>query len=396
MATLYQRPGSPYFQASISVGGVRRRISTEETNRGKAQKKADAIEEQLNRELENNKGLRFSDAAARFFKVKTLKKNTLDAYNVCFANIYGVLGDFALPSLEDRHITHYVNERMKQAVTDPKKSGMSAIRKDLAFLSSLLTTAKHWEPLLGSRNVAKDYDKAGLPKPKERTVWLREDDVQNLIDNCNKPYQMLFIMIAVFTGMRRSEILNLRWDEIDFRNKEIVLDNLGEQKTKTGQTRIIPLADALCDTLRVTFEQRFSDYVFFNPKTRRPYTTFKTFWGRVRKDAGLENVRIHDLRHTFASWARQRGMDEVTVMDILGHKTRSMLKRYSHSSRESLHDNVRRMASVTISVTRPHHLHKSAEGEKAKTEGNQEVSGAAYVTRTRDPIITNDVLYRLS
>ena len=395
MATLYQRPGSPYFQASISVGGVRRRISTEETDRRKAQKKADAIEEQLNREVELSTGLRFSDAAARFLKVKPLKDNTHSAYSTCFANIYAILGDFSLPSLEEKDITHYVNEKMKQASKHPTKTGMSGIVKDIAFLSSLLSLARHWEPML-TRNVAKDYDKSGLPKSKERTVWLREDDVQSLIDNCNQPYQMLFIMIAVFTGMRRSEILNLRWDEIDFRHREIVLDNLGEQKTKTGQVRIIPLADALCDTLVDTHAYKVSDYVFYNRKTKKPYTTFKTFWGRVRKDAGLENVRIHDLRHTFASWARQRGMDEITVMNILGHKTRSMLKRYSHSSRESLHDNVKKMAGVTVSVTRPHHSQIAVDGGSTKMQRNQKVNGAAYVTRTRDPIITNDVLYRLS
>lgn len=363
MATVYQRKGSPYFQASITVGGVRRRVSTEETNRRKAQKKADAIEEQENQKLLQSQGLLFSDATARFLKVKDLKPKTKKGYTDSFTNIFGVLGDFALPTLTEEMLTHYIDERMKYAAKKLKTSGMVSIRRDLAFLSTLYTTAKHWEPLIKKHNPAKEYDKKGIPDAKSRTVWLKEGDVQKFIDTCRKPYQMLFIMLAVGTGMRDVEIRNLRWDEIDFDKGEIVLDNLGQQKTKTGKPRIIPLNASLLDTLRVTQETSSAEWVFYNPKTEKPYTTFKTFWGKLRTSVGLKDVRIHDLRHTFASWGRQNGVDEVTLMDIMGHKTRSMVKRYSHSSRESLHQNVKKMPVVTISVTRAADFTKNRNAE---------------------------------
>ena len=59
-------------------------------------------------------------------------------------------------------------------------------------------------------------------------------------------------------------------------------------------------------------------------------------------------MRIHDLRHTYASWAKQRGVDDVTLMDLLGHKTHSMVKRYAHTSRESLHRAVAKMEADTL------------------------------------------------
>lgn len=108
--------------------------------------------------------------------------------------------------------------------------------------------------------------------------------------------------------------------------------------------------------------------MFVNPETGNPFTTFKTFWRGVNERSGLKTVRIHDLRHTYASWAKQSGVDEVTIMDIMGHKTRSMVKRYSHTSRESLHRAVEKMGNVTNAVTETTNLRMSRREVRRKKE----------------------------
>jgi len=343
MSTVYKREGSPFYQANITVGGVRKRISTQERNRGAAQKKADAIEAEENAKHASLGSISFSDAAATFFKTADIKAKTVDNYKTSFRNIYSVLGDFGLAALEDKHLKHYVRERLKV-------SGSVAIRRDIAFLSSLISTAKHWDDKI-TRNPAKDFDKSGLAEAKERNRWLRPEDVEKLLAACKSSQLRLFILLAVDTGMRSGEVCGLTWSEIDLKRSQIVLGNLDEKRTKTGESRIIPLTKRLRDTLVVTKKTSVKDWVFYNPKTRGPITSFKKSWKNAVDKSGLKGLRIHDLRHTYASLGKQAGIEETVLMDIMGHKTRSMVKRYSHTSSKTLREAAEKMESVTKSVT---------------------------------------------
>jgi integrase len=133
---------------------------------------------------------------------------------------------------------------------------------------------------------------------------------------------------AINTGMRKGEILSLRWNQI--RNGFIYLD-----KTKTKTKREIPINDTL-DTLlaEIMREQgRGSEYVF-SYKKRASVSFIDTAWKSARTRAGIENFHFHDLRHTFASYLVMRGATLKDVQELLGHKGANMTLRYAHLSQE--------------------------------------------------------------
>jgi integrase len=336
MATVYRRERSPYWQARICVGGAPNRISTGETDRRKAQKAADEAEAEANRNLIQRDELRLVTATTRFFELKRLRPKTVRGYKSNLTNIVSKLGDFPLRLLTHDRLKHYVEIRLQEV-------GSVAIRRDLAFLSSVYTT-------LGLENPLLTFNKRNLPEARERTRWLTPAEVDRMIAACREPHQKTFIILLVETGMRMGELLQLRWQDVDIPNRQIVLP--GDQ-TKNGTYRIIPLTERALGTLIDTQKQCATGHVLTNPETGKAFTTFRGCWAGICKRASVSDATIHTLRHTFASWGLQRGIGELALQDWMGHKTRSMTKRYAKSSYDSLQEAARRFSQSTLFDTQP-------------------------------------------
>lgn len=347
MAELYRRKGSPYYQARLRIGGKVERISTGCRTRREAQETADIQEKERNALIVDLKDMRLTEAAERFFQVKSqgtkpLKPRTIEAYKGNLINILRVLGDFPLLKLDKGRLEHYVETRRME-------TGDVAIRRDLAFLSSLYTTAKLW-PNGPQANPVKDLHKRSLQEANERTTWLTQKEYDRLLAACREPYQRIFVTLAVHTGMRKEELLKLRWEEIDLEAGVITLGNRDRGRTKNGSYRIIPMTDSVLSVLEHTLLPR-PEFVFTNPETGKSVVSIKTFWRLATKRAKLSNVRIHDLRHTFASWAMQRGVPEIVIQSWLGHRTRSMTKRYAHPSLDQLKAAAKTLGASTNAST---------------------------------------------
>jgi len=134
--------------------------------------------------------------------------------------------------------------------------------------------------------------------------------------------------VALNTGMRKEEILNLRWEDLDFRSRIIyILD------TKNNERREIPMNDIVYETLLAVRKISDSPWVFCKKNGERYGNIRKAFEG-ARKRAGIVDFRFHDLRHTFASHLVMAGVDLRTVQELLGHKSFEMTLRYAHLSPE--------------------------------------------------------------
>lgn len=354
MAYVYKRNGSPFYQCCIETPGGPRRLSTKERTKQKAEQAAERLEKQAQLEAEDS--LTLLEAAARMFRRPDLKPKTIEGYKASLSNIHGVLGDFKLGALTPHRVQHYIHERRKErklvTVRAPKgdkskpKSKLvpyasdARIVNDLAFLSSLYKSAMTWQGSGVTENPVYHHSvkMLKLKKPEGRTSALSVAEIRNLLDNCRNEHHKLFVMLSVDTGMRLRETLHLKWDEVDF--DEGVIRLRGKTRTKTGGYRIIPLTERCLLTLRNTNDSTKSVFVFpgrgSTPENDFPMDTIKTFWRRVTADAGLEGVRIHDLRHTFASLARDSGMDPLFAQEMMGHRTGSMTNRYSHPSSEAI------------------------------------------------------------
>lgn len=141
------------------------------------------------------------------------------------------------------------------------------------------------------------------------------------------PYLRPLITTALQTGMRKGEIFNLKWSNIDFDYGFIEL-----LETKSGKSRKIPLSDKLRDIFFSNMQVNTgSEYVFINPDTGKPYTDIKHSFATVLKTARINNFRFHDLRHTLATRLVEKSIDLVVVKEILGHSKIETTMRYAHA-----------------------------------------------------------------
>jgi integrase len=151
------------------------------------------------------------------------------------------------------------------------------------------------------------------------------------------PYAIAIIRLLILTGARKGEIESLRWPEVDWQFNYLRLAD-----SKTGQ-KLIMLNGAAVEVLQTVLRQNTSDFVFPATRSDGYYEGTPKVWRRIREQAGLQNVRLHDLRHSFASMAVSSGASLPVIGALLGHKDSATTSRYAH-----LCDDPVRSASNTI------------------------------------------------
>jgi integrase len=139
------------------------------------------------------------------------------------------------------------------------------------------------------------------------------------------------IRLLLLTGGRRNEILAARWENVDWENATLLVP-----RSKSGQARYIILSRAAVNLLKDRKKETPSEYIFASDATGRPSTSLHFPWTRIRKRAGLMDLRLHDLRHSFASFLVNGGVSLYVVQKLLGHAHVGTTQRYAHLSDETL------------------------------------------------------------
>lgn len=221
----------------------------------------------------------------------------------------------------------------------------STANRYLAAFSRALTIAmKEWGWL-------DDTPMRKVSKPSEgkgRNRLLSIEEKNRLLKACQKsPNTHLYpiVSLALLTGMRFGEIVNLRWEDIDYTGKTIILE-----KTKNGERRILPLTPAvekmflLCRTTDIATGLVFKPS---SPTNRSGLVDIRNAFVKALKQAEVPDLRFHDLRHAAASYLAMNGATQGELMAILGHKTPTMTRRYAHYSQkhvatlmERMHNNI--------------------------------------------------------
>ena len=138
---------------------------------------------------------------------------------------------------------------------------------------------------------------------------------------------VLIIKFALYSGKRRGEILSMTWDNVDMENR---LLSLKATNTKSKKNQTVPLNNLCMSILYRCRELKVSDLVFPSGNGIY-YSGFDCIWKRIRKRAGLQGFRFHDLRHTYASYLASSGkVDIYTLKELLGHSDIKMTQRYAH------------------------------------------------------------------
>jgi len=173
-------------------------------------------------------------------------------------------------------------------------------------------------------------------KKKERFLTQEEleklDEVLKIqeILRGTSPYSLAAIRMLMYTGCRLGEILSLKWTDVFLKEGYLHL-----RDSKTGE-KTIPLNESAKGVLGKLKQESENPYVFIGEKPGTCLTTLKRAWTKIRGLANLKDVRIHDLRHTFASLAIKQGVDLYTVSKLLGHKNIATTTRYAHLEMKQL------------------------------------------------------------
>lgn len=170
---------------------------------------------------------------------------------------------------------------------------------------------------------------------KPEIKYLSKKEEQKLLNACPAYFKQI-LQFALHTGLRKSDLLNLKWSNISDDRKSFTITI-----KKTGKNLTLPITDYI-NKIFEDIKDRYNgsietDYVFVNPNTKKPYTIskFDKRWRKIRKDANLEQYRFHDLRHTFASKLIKNGVDIATVKELLGHSDVTTTMIYVHTVDEN-------------------------------------------------------------
>lgn len=190
------------------------------------------------------------------------------------------------------------------------------------------------------------------PAPPGRTRFLNDEERWALLRECQasrNPALFTIVMVAIATGMRKGEVLGLRWAQVDFERSFLRLST-----SKTGLGRPIPLASIGTEALREWCRGRRHDvdWVFPRADGRKPLYVERS-WQTAKRRAQLEDFHFNDLRHTFASYFAMSGATLRDIMEVLGHKTTAMSTRYSHLTQTHTLHLVEKMAKQFLAPKPP-------------------------------------------
>lgn len=297
-------------------------------------------------DIKKEERIKFSDFSDEFLGIYSkANKKSWQRDEDCINSFKRHFEGKYLHEINTKDIEKYKIERIKKVCK-------STVNRELSCLKTLMNKAVEWEKLI--TNPAKKIKKFKVQN--KRTRYLEAYEINRLIDCCGISIRPI-VVTAVNTGMRKHELLDLEWKDVDFGNGIIYIRN-----TKNSEVRGIPMNDTVKGLLSSLRGKVFSKYVFCKTDGT-PFRSVKTAFSTALRKADIKDFTFHDLRHTFASHLVMNNTDLKTVQELLGHKSIEMTMRYSHLSASHKKRAVNRLAFQIDTIWTP-------EDKKEKEETN--------------------------
>ncbi|ENQ8062030.1 site-specific integrase [Vibrio parahaemolyticus] len=252
----------------------------------------------------------------------------------CIANSFEHLMDKPLTDIKAWDIQQWISERRKLG------RAPATIEYCVNRLRAAFNRAVEWE-FIDSHNLS---NVKLIKQDNTRIRYLTQEEEKRLLDGIQDRNQRIrqsdgnteklrfvdffepLVITAMNTGMRKGELLTLKWEHVSFPNRYLTIRS---ENAKSKKTRTIPLNDTVLNLLEDWRAQNpGADFVFVS--NNQPITYFQYPWQTLLKQAGIENFRFHDLRHHFASRLVMAGVDLNIVRELLGHADLKMTLRYAH------------------------------------------------------------------
>jgi integrase len=237
------------------------------------------------------------------------------------------IGDYTLADVTPSMISECRDKLLKTTTRRGSKMAPATVTRYMAALSHAFSTAvNEWGWLEDSP--MRKVSKPSLPRGRVR--FLDDDERDSLLKSCrdsDNEYLYTVVVLALSTGMRKSEIMGLTWKDVDLKGKRITL-----LETKNDEIRVLPITGHALELLRKHVRRIDSELLFPSKMNSAKPIDLRTPWETALKNAGIEDFRFHDLRHSAASYLAMNGASLAEIAEVLGHKTLQMVRRYAHLS----------------------------------------------------------------
>lgn len=308
---LYKR-GSIYWVSFTDPSGKQIRRSSGTTDRAQAQQFFDKLkyESWQQAKLGEKKRRTWDEAALKWLEEKQTKKSIVSDISMI---------RYLTAFLRGRYLDEITRgEIMGIAERKKAESSPSRANRYLALIRSIFNRAmKIWEWIDKTPHVSL------YREPKVRVRYLTTPEIHRLMRELPDHLKRIF-QFAIMTGLRKANILGLRWSQVDFIRKQIVIDGT---ETKAGNTLVVQITPAI-ESLLVSLIKIHPVYVFTYKGNRM--RDIGEAWNKALKRAGISDFRFHDCRHTWASILRQSGVALDVLQEMGGWSSESMVKRYAH------------------------------------------------------------------
>ncbi|MBX3008030.1 MAG: tyrosine-type recombinase/integrase [Melioribacteraceae bacterium] len=326
---------SPFYQLTYEVNGKRTTISTKTKNPKEAYSflaNFQLQKEQPKKQTDCFLLSKFKDEYIEF--VTPIKsKKYLISISSSFKQLIAFCGDIPLNEIDIRILDKFITSTFSRT----KRGAHHYYRT----LKAAFNKAVEWNYI--SIN---PFTKIKFPKmQKSFPLFLNEDEL--LIILANTAYQHLkdIFTVGFYTGLRLGEIINMRWDWVDFHQNQITVKCTDQFQTKNKKERIVPMTDKVISVLLSRFYKQTHpphELVFYRIRNKTLYqeSISKQFKKIIRKSNLNDKIHFHTLRHSFASLLVQRGVSLFVVKELLGHEDLATTQIYSHLQQQNLRDAV--------------------------------------------------------
>lgn len=305
--SLYKREGSPFWQYSFSVGGVRFRGSTGCEGKREAKLVEDRERHEAQAKRKRSDPWRLRDCLGAYWNEHAKHKTSCDGIFVKLEALSRILGkDTMIEDITNADLMDYRAQRVAEGLQP------HGVNRDFAYLKAAL---RHANTMHGKQIPALAWAKVRVSEPPHRIRYLSKDEYHRLLE-CSPPSVALIVKVAVATGLRKNNILQMDWREVDLSSGLITVTVKGDKK---HTVKLPPALRAALSTIPGERKGKVFD-------TRN----FRKLFEKAVEDAELEDFRFHDLRHTCATWMRMAGADLADIREALGHSSVAVTMRYAH------------------------------------------------------------------
>jgi len=261
----------------------------------------------------------------------------VQAYKKSWKTDETILRVHVLPVLGNRHLDELKADAIAALVQRMHQKGYATgtTNRVVIILRHLYNLSKKWR-VPGSGNNPTDGLTIAPDVCRERFLTAAETErLLASIDQDENRVAGKAILLLLMTGARRNEVTFAKWDQVDWQRKVLLVP-----VSKSGRPRAVSLGRMALELLQSVQPIPDNPYIFPSPITGRPSSSLHFPWERIRKRANLADLRLHDLRHSFASFLVNKGYSLYIVQTLLGHQNSRYTQRYAHLTNETLQDAV--------------------------------------------------------